>query len=249
MSPREMEGLFMQYLRLYHHPVAIFLEGPEERRITPEFAAKNRLSFCQFLAFVRETGNSIYMEPPRLGCPTAADVFGLKVDPEKAIKTLTLYLSKEEAERFYESRPRLSEGEIEAVGLAPLALCEEEPDAVIFVTDALQAVHLLDFYAKGADQAEITMSHHVNGAACGNTIKAIKSGTPQLALPCPGAFTSGKMERGELLLAFPWPALTKCASVLKERAEKGSVSFLGGATLVGMDVCRNCPLIKLEKLK
>ncbi len=249
MDYQEMETLFMKYLRLYHHPVALFFEKGGERRMKPQFRAKNRMSFCQFLAFARETGHSVYMEPDKLGCPTASDLFGFKVDEEKCIKSLALYLEQKEAENFYHSRPRLPAGEVEAIGLAPLSLCTATPDAVIFVADALQAVHLMDFYVKGAEIAEVPMSHHVNGAACGNTVKAMQIGSPQIALPCPGAFTSGKMERSEMLIAFPWEALEKCAAALQERVAKGTVSLLGGPALVGMDVCRNCPLIKFEKVK
>jgi len=244
----DLETLFMKHLRLYHHPVGIFFEEKGKNRIVPELVPKNKLSFCQLLAFVREVGESVRLEANRLGCITAADVFGFKNEREKAIKTLKNYLSPSEAESFYEVRPRFALGEIESVVLAPLGKCSEEPDAVVMVLDGLQAMHLLDFYAKAEDMSEIPLSHNVTGAACANAVKALKKNGPQLALPCPGAFTSGKMERGEMILAFPWKAFLKVGKVMEEKAEKGRVSLLGGEELVGNDVCRNCPLIKFEKV-
>ncbi len=244
----QLEELFMRNLRLYHHPVALFFEADGPSRFQPTYRAKNRLSFCQFLAFAREYGGAVFMEADRLACSTAADLFGFKEERLKATKALAGYMPREEAERFYQARPRLAPGSCSGVGLAPLSQAQEPPDVVVFTVDALQATHLLDFYVAGVGCSEVTLTHHVNGAACGNSIKAFTLGTPQLALPCPGAFTSGKMDRSEMLLAFPWEALTACAGVLERRAAKGRVSLLGGPTLVGMDVCRNCPLIKFEKI-
>jgi uncharacterized protein (DUF169 family) len=242
----EMEALLARHLRLYHHPVAIFFEPPRAGLHPVEAEPGNRLSFCQILAHVRQTGQSIRLRQNRLSCPTAADVFGLDRQEERAVKTLNKYVSLEAAEGFYQARERLLPGSRGSVALFPLEKSPAEPDAVVLVVDALQAMHLLDFYAMAKDMPEIPLSHNVNGADCANTVKAMERGGPQLALPCPDAFTSGKMERGEVVLAFPWPDFSCVTEVVAERAEKGRVSLLGGPGLVGSDVCRNCPLIKFK---
>ncbi len=251
MHFRELEALLARHLRLYHHPVAVFFEDyaadeTPEKALAPEAEAGSRLSFCQVLAHVRQVGTSVRLEPRRLSCPTAADVFGFSRQEQKAVKTLNKYVGLESAERFYQERDRFRPGSKGAVCLFPLEKCPAEPDAVIMVVDALQAMHLLDFYAMAKDLPEIPLSHNVNGAACANTVKAIKRQGPQLALPCPGAFTSGKMERGEVVLAFSWPDFQAAAAVAQSRARQAKASLLGGPQLVGNDVCRNCPLIKFK---
>ncbi len=251
MNPSDAEGLLFKHLRLYHYPVGLFFEkegGVDDPGVAPQVVPRNSLSFCQFLVMAREVGHSVEVTPDKLGCSTAADVFGFKQEEERAVKTLRYYLGKR-AEDFYHQRPRFSPGEVRAIGLAPLSRCRREPDAVVMVTDTLQCAHMLDFFIKGSGLTHLDLSHKVNGAACANTVEALISGAPQVALPCPGAFTSGKVERGELFLAFGWEEFQIMMSVLSKRARRGVVSLLGGESLVGNDVCRNCPRIRFDKVE
>ncbi|GEM_PF-4491271 len=243
----DIEEVLIRHLRLYHYPVAIFFERDGKEQISAEKRPKNRLSFCQLLAHVRQVGGSLRLYPKFLGCATAADLFGFSREEEKSLKTLNKYVSRDASERFYADRPRFAPGTISSVALCTLGRCDKEPDGVIMVVDSLQAMHLLDFYAKAVDKPDIPLGHSVNGAACANTVKALKQGAPQLAFPCPGAFTSGKMERGEVVLSFPWEAFQATVQVVFQRAEKGKFSLLGGPQLVGDDVCRNCPLIRFHE--
>ncbi len=246
---KEMERLFMRHLRLYHYPVGIFFEKDGNKRAHYEFYPKNKISFCQLLAFSREVGKSAFLPPDKISCVTANDLFGLSVSKQRAVRSLRHYLQSDQAEEFYHKRPRIKQGPLDGVGASPLSQCDSPPDAVIFVVDNLQAMHLMDYYLKGSGGYEVQLTHHVNGAACGNTIKAIELNMPQMALPCPGAFSSGKLERGELIISFPYDALTQCFNAFKTQLERHGISLLRGKSLVGMDVCRNCPLIRFERIK
>lgn len=248
MDPSRSGSMLFEHLRLYHHPVGVFFERQGSApRARPGVSPRNRLSFCQFLAFARQVGHTVSVMPDKLDCSTAVDVFGFKQEGQRAIKTLRYYLGSK-AEEFYHQRSRFPLGEIASVGLSPLSLCEERPDAVVMVVDSLQCAHLLDFYIRGSGATRVDLSHVVNGAACANTVEAVLKRRPQVAFPCPGAFTSGKVERGEMFLAFGWTQFEQTMEVLAERARKGRVSLLGGASLVGNDVCRNCPRIKFDKV-
>ena len=242
MRWEEISELLLKALRLYHDPVAVFFlrEGEEFR---PEARPKNRLSICQYLAHVREVGESLLLLPENLHCHTAAFVVGFPYREERVMKSLHKFLRAETAERLYKERPRLKEGEFKGVGFSPLAKAHRDPEVVLLVVDSLQAAHLLNFYLYGAEVTEIPFSHSPNAAVCGTMVKAYLSGVPAMSFPCPGAFSSGKIERGEVILAFPGEAFKVVVKVLEEKARKGKVSFLGGPRLVGEDVCRNCPLI------
>ncbi|OAQ21622.1 DUF169 domain-containing protein [Thermosulfurimonas dismutans] len=238
----EAAELLLKTLRLYHDPVAVFfLRGDEEFR--PEARPKNRLSICQYLAHVREVGESLLLLPENLHCQTAAFVVGFPYREQNVMKTLHKFLQPEAAERLYRERPRLKEGEFRGFGFVPLAKAYRDPEVVLMVVDTLQAAHLLDFYLYGAGLTEIPLSHYPNAAVCGSMVKAYLTGYPVMSFPCPGAFSSGKMDRGELILAFPGEAFKIVLRVLEEKAREGKVSFLGGPRLVGEDICRNCPLI------
>ncbi|MBX6422649.1 DUF169 domain-containing protein [Thermosulfurimonas sp. F29] len=244
MEGRKVSELMLRTLRLYHEPVAVyFLEGEPSR---PLARPKNRLSICQVVAHVREVGEGVFLTPEGLHCQTAAFVCGFPFREERVKKTLHKFLQPEAAERLYAERLRLPEGRFRGMAFLPLEEVTERPDAVLMVVDALQAAHLLDFYLFGSGRSELPLVHYPNAAVCGTMVRAYLTGEPALSLPCPGAFSSGKMDRGELFLAFSGPAFETVLRVLEDKAGKGRVSFLGGPRLVGEDTCRNCPLISFR---
>ncbi len=244
MEGKNLSELLLRTLRLYHEPVAVyFLEDTyPEGLVRP----RNRLSICQIVAHVREVGEGVLLTPEGLHCQTAAFVCGFPFREERVKKTLYKFLKPEAAEQLYAERPRLPGGKFRALAFRPLEQIEEAPEVVLLVVDALQAAHLLDFYLLGSGISELPLTHYPNAAVCGSMVKAYLSGKPVLSLPCPGAFSSGKMDRGEIFLAFPRAAFEIVIRVLEEKARKGRVSFLGGPRLVGEDICRNCPLISFK---
>ncbi len=249
MQGAEISTLLLRTLRLYHEPVAVYLL----RKADPSFETfsrpRNRLSICQIVAHVREVGEGVLLRPEGLHCQTAAFMCGFPFREERVKKTLYKFLQPEAAERLYSSRSRLPAGEFEALAFSPLDRAESPPEVLLLVVDALQAAHLLDFYLLGSGASEIPLTHYPNAAVCGSMVKAYLEQKPVMSLPCPGAFSSGKMDRGELFLAFPWKAFEVVIRVLEDKARKGQVSFLGGPRLVGEDICRNCPLIAFRSEK
>jgi len=245
MEGRKLAELLLSTLRLYHDPVAVtFLSGEPPSGLP---RPRKRLSLCQVLAHVRETGEPVLVLPEDLHCQTAAFVCGWPFKEENVRKTLAKFLKPEPAETLYRKRPRLPEGAFRGFLFEPLARVEGEPQAILLVVDALQTAHLLDFYLYAEGLPELSLTHYPNAAVCGTMVKAYLEDRPVLSLPCPGAFSSGKMDRGELILGFSSRAFLKAVSVLEEKSEKGRVSFLGGAHLVGEDICRNCPLIAFKE--
>ncbi len=238
----EVSELLLTTLRLYHDPVAVyFLDDPETFPV--DLVPKKKLSVCQCVAHVKNVGQSVLLTPERLHCQTAAFVMGFPFDERKVKKGLEKFLRKEAAERLYAERPRLSRESFKALALVPLPKAKSVPDVVFMIVDAFQASHLLDFYLYGASLTHLEFFHFPNAAVCGAIVSAKLNGRPVLALPCPGAFSSGKMERGEVILSLPFSAFELIVGVIRERLPEARVSFLGGERLVGNDVCRNCPLI------
>lgn len=245
MEGRRIAELLLSTLRLYHDPVAVtfFSEDPPSGFPRP----KKRLSLCQVVAHVRETGEPVLVLPEDLHCQTAAFLCGWPFQEEKVRRVLGKFLRPEAAEILYQKRSRLPQGTLQGLLFEPLAQIKNHPAVFLLIVDALQATHLLNFYLYAEGLPELSLIHYSGAALCGTMVKAYLEDRPVLSLPCSGAFSSGKLERGELILGFSARAFKKVITVLEERASEGRVSFLGGAHLVGEDICRNCPLIAFEK--
>ncbi len=241
------QEVLFRHLKLYHYPVGIRFHWQEESldQIKVDKVCRNRLTFCQFVAFTRMSGYSTLISPGAISCVTAADVFGLRPDKEKCLKALKKFFPQEDpAQAFYQQRPRLSPQELKGISLWPLDKLPFKADLVLLVCDNLQATHLLDDTIAVSGQASLPFAHKVNGAFCGTAVSAYKHKRVELSLACPGAYTSGKMERGELILCFPWEIFEKVIHRLQERGTRQGASLLSGSRdYVGLDVCGNCPLM------
>ncbi|WP_456432770.1 DUF169 domain-containing protein [Thermosulfuriphilus sp.] len=243
----QWQEMLFKNLKLYHYPVGIKFHFEEEdfSGLRVDKTCKHRLTFCQFVAFVRMSGYSTKVSRESISCVTAADVFGFRQEREKCLKALKKFFPETgTAESFYATRPRLAPRELKGISLYPLEKLPFPADVVLIVCDTLQAGHLLDDTIAGLNQPTLSLTHKVNGAFCATAVSAYQSGGIELSLACPGAYTSGKMERGEIILYFPWSIFEKTMERLEERVNKQGASLLPGSRdYVGLDVCGNCPLV------
>jgi len=247
----EIEEFLVRGLKLYHYPVGIrfLFEEAALQQADCDKICSRRLTFCQYVAFVRQAGQATKLGRDSISCRTANDLLGLAPDETACIDSLVRVLNdRPAAAALYSSRPRFAPGELAGVSLGPLSSFEAAPDLVLIVCDNLQAVHLLDDYLRAHHCSSVPFQHQPNGAFCATAVASFLTGTPQIALGCPGANTAGKMERGELVAVMPFGQLAAaCEAARKRAAVSGSFSLLAGSRdFAGLDVCGNCPLIKFD---
>jgi len=255
LKRREMQKVLMDELRLMHYPIAVkFFFVEEELREfmdnAPHYEAVKPLTFCQFEIAARMKGQTVLGTKEKLGCSNASFVFGWKPFDEAEVKShLKFAKSREQAERFVRTKPRLPEGALRAFSVSPLADSYFPPDTVHFYCDNLQAYHLLVDYMAAMDVHPLHSNLTVNSAACGSNVYSYLEKSANLITACGGTYNSGKMERGEVNVTIPSDHLEATVQRLIDRVSvRGSASLIGaGDHFPGADVCKNCPMIVFRK--
>jgi uncharacterized protein (DUF169 family) len=251
----QMQRVLMDELRLLHYPIAIkyFFDAKELEAFKkgPGYHVPVKpLTFCQAEIGARMEGLSVLIEPDKLGCTNAKYVFGWKSMDEGEVKSHLKYTqNRDQAERYVLSKPRIAEGQLLAVAVAPLAGAAYTPDVVHFYCDSMQAYHLTTDWMAVMDVHPLKASMTANSAACGGNVYAWQEKTANVFLPCSGNYNAGKMERGEINVSIPGADLPLMIERLLERKRTtggASITRLGDP-YPGADICKNCPLIAFKK--
>jgi uncharacterized protein (DUF169 family) len=194
-------------------------------------------------------GQTVLAEKKHLGCPNAAFVFGWKSMDEAEVKSHEKYTrNREQAERFIQTKPRLPEGQLQAIAVSPLATTYFPPDTVHFYVDNLQAYHLAVDYMAALDVHPIRPSLTLNSSACGGNVLAYEEKTFNLLPACSGSYNAGKTERGEINVIIPGEHIGKVVERLLERKTHSDSASITrpGDPFPGADICKNCPLIAFK---
>lgn len=256
-SYKEMQHILMEGLRLYHFPVAVtFL--PDEAaiedfcsRYEEVFAPANTVSFCQAEVAARMQGKTVLIRPEKVDCQPAKMNFGWKEITDKDVRAQRRYTRTiEQARRFLEDRPKLAPGACAAVAVGPLGDAAVPPSVVHFYCDPMQAYHLMVDYIAALDRHPLRMYHSTGSAACGSSVFSFQENTINLHTACPGSYSSGKTERGEVNVTIPGEHIGLVVDRLLERKEDtGDTSLTNpGDPFPGVDVCKNCPQIRFKQI-
>jgi len=251
----KMQEILMRELRLMHYPVAIkYFFDPAElacfRAEHPHYSPVKPLTFCQAEIGARMEGITVLVEREKLGCTNAQYVFGWKGLDEGEVKSHLKYCADaDQARRVVEAKPRLPEGTLLAVSVAPLAQAKGTPDVVHFYCDNMQAYHLLGDWMATQNVDCFRPSMSVNSAACAGNVFAFQTGQANLFLACSGSYNSGKTERGEINVAIPGAQMAALVERLTTRVREhgGAAITRLGESFPGADICKNCPLINFKK--
>ncbi|RLI77932.1 hypothetical protein DRP05_08775 [Archaeoglobales archaeon] len=253
----EMEDILMRRLKLVHYPIAVkfvFSEDElEEFKENAEYHMTGHpITYCQYQTGARMKGLTILGIRERMGCSNAAYVFGWKSYDESEIRSHMKYVrSREQAEKFIKTKPRLPEGKLLAFIVSPLSKTYFEPDVVHFYCDNLQSYHLADDYMAALDVHPLQFNLTMNSAVCGGDVWVYLNKTINVIPACSGSYTAGKTERGEVNVIIPGEHIGKVVDRLVERIEQkgGSSIAVVGDDFPGADICKNCPLIVFRKVK
>jgi len=257
MDYAEMEKILMKELKLLCYPVAVkFIfdekELDEFRENAEYYVATFPLTFCQYHVGARMKGLTILGVKERMGCPNAAYVFGWKPFDEDEIENHMKYVrSREQAEKFIKTKPKLPEGELKAFVVSPLSKTYFKPDVVHIYCDNLQAYHLAVDYMAGNDEHPLNFNLTMNSAVCGGDVWVYLNKKMNIIPMCSGSYTAGRTERGEVNVIIPGEKLNNLVDRLLERIDTtgGSSLVAVGDDFPGASICKNCPLIFFSKLR
>ena len=127
--------------------------------------AKARITYCQFLAAVRQERMAIFMESKKCLCENAEPVFGFReLEKEADTKSHMKYLVDEDlAWRAPQEKARLEVGACKGIYMAPLDWFDRfdyEPSVVFLVSTPYQAYHILNDYMGVAENAQSDVFPH-----------------------------------------------------------------------------------------
>jgi uncharacterized protein (DUF169 family) len=142
----ELSARMTKRLGLESFPIAISFsidapEGVEQMR--------DRARLCQMLDRVRFDGKSFYTVSECHECDGGANSCGLRMMSESRktgefLVKLGLFGSKRAARRFLSSNPRIESGTVQVVSFSPLDKAQFEPDVVVLVCNAKQAMQIAE---------------------------------------------------------------------------------------------------------
>jgi uncharacterized protein (DUF169 family) len=257
LSYQDMQRTLMDELRLYHLPIAVkYLFDDNEIAdftqnadyVTP---LKN-LTFCQWEIAARMKGQTVLATPDTLGCTNAAYVLGWRAFSDAEVLSHLKYVKDEaQAERFLLTKPRLEEGRLKAIVVAPLGETYFAPNTVHFYCDNMQAYHLAVDYMAATDVHPLPARIMMNSAACAGNVYSFLNKSANLILACSGSYNAGKTERGEINFIVPGVHIeATVARLLERKAQCGSSSVTRpGDNFPGADICKNCSVIVFKKAK
>lgn len=253
MNYQEARDKLIWNLRLDYDPVGILfvMDESEVENLPVTHEAKGKLTYCQFLAAVRQERYALFMRPERLLCPNASLVFGFREPKKEAeIKQHLKYLGDPELSwEAARQKEKLKLGVCRGVYVAPLDYFDgigKDPDVVLMVCVPYQAYHILNDYMAAMKKPNLTFFHTPNSAVCSGSVYCFNQQSPNMTTMCAGSKTSGKTEMNYVNVFIPGTHLLPTVEAQLKRCEQGGPSVLGKGNVPwpGLDVCKSCPLFK-----
>ena len=231
MDAQQFNQILEQHIRLETHAVAVRLVKPGEdlpqkvRR--PKRDLQIQATLCQGIAFSRRYGWTVAVGEEDLSCPLAATVFGFKPELDYWAKGHACYQMYTET---LEAGAK-SELEVERVPYqsyryvlsAPLSRCDFEADVVIIYGNAAQVQRLVVAAIwKSGERIQSSFSGRLD---CSDEILVpLKSGKPEVILPCYGDRVFAQTQNHEMAFTLPWDWTDRIAEGL-EGTHKGGVRY------------------------
>ncbi len=257
MNYQESREKLIWNVRLDFDPVGIrfVFDESEIDKLPVTHKAKTKITYCQFLAAVRQERYAFFMEPNKLLCQNAYPVFGFReLEKEADTKRHTKYLvDPDVAWQAPLQKARLEAGACIGIYMAPLDWfdkIEMDPSVVFIVCVPYQAYHIFNDYMGAMKRPNLTFFHTPNSAVCSGSVWAFNNKTANMTTMCAGSKTSGKTEMNYVNVFIPGDQILPTVEQQVMRCEKGGPSVLGKGykPWPGMDVCKGCPLFKFENV-
>lgn len=227
----ELADALEEYLRVATFPVAVRFARPggplppKTRRPWADMGVK--ITICQGISIARRYGWSVAVGGEDLSCPIAGVAFGFEEPiPFYAEGQLAagMYVRDGEAGARTEAAvPKLALGEAETVWLAPLRRAAFEPQGVLVYGNSAQVMRLVTA-ALWRTGGSITSEFSGRADCADLAIAPVKSGRPQVILPCYGDRVFGQTQDDEMAFSFPFAMGGRIAEGLRE-THKGGIRY------------------------
>jgi len=219
------------FLNLKTLPLGLkFFKEPEDiNTIQKVKKMKDRLSLCQFITLSRTIGWTLGVTKNNLIMPACMWMLGFtKIPKEMLDGTISKGIwmeTQEDARKYNETLPRIPYGQYKAVVISPLASDRLVPPDLILVFGTSAQMNLLMNGLQWRNYERLTF-HFSGEESCGDSmIECLKSGKPQLTVPCLGERRFGHVQEDELEMALPPDYLKKLVEGLQGLREAGTIRY------------------------
>ncbi|MDM5224705.1 DUF169 domain-containing protein [Cytobacillus sp. NJ13] len=227
----DLETAIHTYVRPDTFPLAIRVLKKEEtlpdrvKRPARDFG--KTFSICQGVTMSRRYGWSIAMGKEDLSCPIAKIAFGFEEELDyysKGSLTDGMYTKTCDLGALTEAAvPKFSKEEAGTILMAPLGRAAFEPEVITVYGNSAQVMRMVAgaLYHTGG---EITSTFTARADCADIVIRTIKTGKPQVILPCYGDRVFGQTHDHEMAFTIPFSMADEFAEGLKQ-THKGGVRY------------------------
>jgi uncharacterized protein (DUF169 family) len=231
MDAKELGAQIDKYVRPDTFPVGIKIVSSDSdlpakaKRPVRDFG--EHITICQSIGFSRRYGWTIAMNGEDLSCPIAKVAFGYK----PALDYYTdgnlvcgMYTADEEtAKRTEADVPKLTAEESGFFVSFPLERAPFDPDVVVVYANSAQVMRLVAaaLYLRGGS---IPSTFSARADCADIAIKTLRTGEPQVILPCYGDRVFAQTHDHEMAFSFPFSAADDLVAGL-EGTNRGGVRY------------------------
>ena len=222
MNHEEMSDIMKETLGIRDNIIGVTLFRREEDIPKEIEIYEKPFRYCQMVQTARLKGESFLAHADYHECKGGAAGLGL-IDCPENIASGALYFdklhkceSKEMGASISASMPRLQSGSIVATYVAPLDKMVVNPDAVIFVGNALQARRITQavIYKKGGHYNFDTAG--IQSFCVDATASPILRGEVNVSLGCDGSARNANLDDNSVVVGIPFSMMEDICKVLIE---------------------------------
>jgi uncharacterized protein (DUF169 family) len=212
-------------------PLAIkfFEEEEDVNSIQKVRKLDEQLSLCQFITLSRTVGWTIGVTKHDLVEPGCMWLLGFTQIPDQmtngSISAGVWMEYQEDARKYNEAVPRIPFGKYKGLVISPLRSDRlENPDIIlVFGTPAQMNILMNGFQYKEYERLTFYFSGE---ESCGDAIvECLRSGKPQLTVPCLGERRYGHVQEDELEMAIPTDRLQRAVEGLRWLHKVGTARY------------------------
>lgn len=230
MNAKELDTALSEYIRTDTFPVAIRLIKTGEDlpdRVKRPAGMGLKVTICQSIAMSRRYGWVMATSGEDMSCQPAAAVFGfrpmLPYMEEGNLCHQMYNASLEAGARTESAGAALAYKEIEYILTAPLQRCTFEPDVILVYGNSAQVMRLLNAALwKEGGRLESSFAGRLD--CVDEIIIPLKSGKPEVILPCNGDRVFAQTQDHEMAFSFPWSWAQRIVEGL-EGTHRGGVRY------------------------
>lgn len=231
MDPKTLDEALQRHLRPESFPVAVRLVPPAEalpdRVKRPHRDLGIQVTLCQGIAMSRRYGWVAAVGAEDLSCPLAASVFGFKPMLDYMAEghaCYQMYTETLDAGATSETAvEKLPYGSVSYLLSAPLRRTSFDPQVVVVYGNAAQVMRLVTAVLwRSGGRIDSSFSGRID--CSDEVIVPLKTGRPQVILPCYGDRVFAQTQDHEMAFSVPWDACQSLVDGL-EGTHRGGVRY------------------------